>query len=45
MVILGRRLVASVTLLKALGGDWSAEKIPEGEALRTRAEPSSASRE
>jgi len=36
MVVIGRRLVASVTLLKALGGDWSATEIPEGEALRTR---------
>ncbi len=44
MVILGRRLIASVTLLKALGGDWSVEEIPEGEALRARAEPAPAQR-
>jgi NodT family efflux transporter outer membrane factor (OMF) lipoprotein len=42
MVVLGRRLVASVTLLKALGGDWSAAELPEGEALRERPEPESA---
>jgi len=42
MVVLGRRLVASVTLLKALGGDWSAAELPEGEALRERPEPASA---
>jgi NodT family efflux transporter outer membrane factor (OMF) lipoprotein len=34
MIVLGRRLVAAVTLLKALGGDWSAAELPEGEALR-----------
>ena len=42
MVVLGRRLVAAVTLLKALGGDWSAAELPEGEALRERPEPASA---
>lgn len=36
MVVLGRRLVAAVTLLKALGGDWSTADLPEGEALRER---------
>ena len=45
MVVLGRRLVAAVTLLKALGGDWSAAEIPEGEALRARAEPAPATRQ
>lgn len=44
MGILGRRLVAAVTLLKALGGDWSTEEIPEGEELRTRSEPAQAKR-
>jgi NodT family efflux transporter outer membrane factor (OMF) lipoprotein len=41
MVVLGRRLVAAVTLLKALGGSWSAADLPDGEALRTRAESES----
>jgi len=36
MIVLGRRLVAAVTLLKALGGGWSAAELPEGEALRVR---------
>jgi len=44
MVVLGRRLVAAVTLLKALGGDWSAADLPEGEALRERPVPASATR-
>jgi NodT family efflux transporter outer membrane factor (OMF) lipoprotein len=44
MVVLGRRLVAAVTLLKALGGGWSAEELPEGEALRERPVPASAMR-
>jgi NodT family efflux transporter outer membrane factor (OMF) lipoprotein len=42
MVVLGRRLVAAVNLLKALGGDWSAAELPEGEALRERPESASA---
>jgi hypothetical protein len=42
MVVLGRRLVAAVTLLKALGGDWSVEQIPQAEALRTRSTPEAA---
>jgi len=44
MVVLGRRLVAAVTLLKALGGDWSTADLPEGEALRERTMPASAAR-
>jgi NodT family efflux transporter outer membrane factor (OMF) lipoprotein len=44
MVILGRRLVASVTLLKALGGGWSTADLPEGEALRERPVSASATR-
>ena len=44
MVVLGRRLVAAVTLLKALGGDWSTADLPEGEALRERPVPASAAR-
>jgi NodT family efflux transporter outer membrane factor (OMF) lipoprotein len=44
MVVLGRRLVAAVTLLKALGGDWSAAELPQGEALRARSAPASANR-
>jgi NodT family efflux transporter outer membrane factor (OMF) lipoprotein len=42
MVVLGRRLVAAVTLLKALGGDCSVEQIPQAEALRTRSTPEAA---
>jgi NodT family efflux transporter outer membrane factor (OMF) lipoprotein len=44
MIVLGRRLVAAVTLLKALGGDWSTADLPEGEALRERPVPASAAR-
>jgi NodT family efflux transporter outer membrane factor (OMF) lipoprotein len=44
MVVLGRRLVAAVNLLKALGGGWSAADLPEGEALRERSAPASATR-
>ena len=44
MIVLGRRLVAAVTLLKALGGDWSTADLPEGEALRERPVPASAIR-
>lgn len=44
MVVLGRRLVAAVTLLKALGGDWSTADLPESEALRERPVPASAAR-
>ena len=44
MVVLGRRLVAAVNLLKALGGGWSVEDLPEGEALRERPVPASATR-
>ena len=44
MVVLGRRLVATVTLLKALGGDWSTADLPESEALRERPVPASATR-
>ena len=39
MVVLGRRLVAAVNLLKALGGGWSAGDLPEGEALWERSAP------
>ena len=42
MGILGRRLVATVNLLKALGGGWSVEDLPDGEALRTRPTPTAA---
>jgi NodT family efflux transporter outer membrane factor (OMF) lipoprotein len=44
MVVLGRRLVAAVTLLKALGGDWSTAELPEGDELRERPVPASATR-
>jgi NodT family efflux transporter outer membrane factor (OMF) lipoprotein len=44
MVVLGRRLVAAVTLLKALGGDWSTADLPAVEALRERPVPASGSR-
>jgi outer membrane protein TolC len=42
--VLGRRLVAAVTLLKALGGDWSTAELPEGDELRERPVPASATR-
>jgi NodT family efflux transporter outer membrane factor (OMF) lipoprotein len=44
IVVLGRRLVAAVNLLKALGGGWSAGELTEGEALKARLVPASASR-
>jgi len=44
MVVLGRRLVAAVTLLKALGGYWSAAELPQDDALRARTAPASANR-
>ena len=36
--ILGRRMTASVQLVKALGGDWDAAALPDSAELRRRAE-------
>jgi len=44
MGILGRRLAAAATLVKALGGGWSEEELPDPEALRTRSTPPAATR-
>jgi outer membrane protein TolC len=32
--LLGRRLTAAVTLVKALGGGWSTAELPAAESLR-----------
>src|SRR5437660_515162 len=42
--ILGRQLVAAVTLVKALGGGWSTAEIADPEALRARSKREEAAR-
>ncbi len=42
--ILGRRLVAAATLVKALGGGWSAAELSDPEALRARSKREEAAR-
>jgi len=42
--ILGRRLVSAVTLVKALGGGWSASELSDPEPLRKRSSAPAAAR-
>jgi len=42
--ILGRRLVSAVSLVRALGGEWSVSDLPDGELLRARTSPPAAAR-